>query len=160
MANTITVNLPSNLYAEFVLRRGKSIDIDDEVFVAVESYLDMTLDSGLWENQDYMETLFEEEDRLQEFGSSTYGIQWQNVFIPNRSTVKMIYKGETVTALVKHQKIQHDDKALSPSEFASIIAKGTTRNAWRDLSIKFPDKNEWHLAEDLRSQDQRKGIRR
>jgi hypothetical protein len=39
---------------------------------------------------------------------------------------------------------------MSPTALANQIANNTSRNAWRDLWIKFPGDDGWRLAQDLR----------
>ena len=62
----------------------------------------------------------------------------------------MEYKKQISQATVKNNKIDFKDENYSPSELASAIAAGTSRNAWRDLLIKRPGDTGWCLADELR----------
>jgi hypothetical protein len=55
-------------------------------------------------------------------------------------------------AKVKGGKIVDDDGSYSPSEWASKVAGGTSRNAWRDLWFKEPLSKNWVPAQLLRDQ--------
>jgi hypothetical protein len=57
----------------------------------------------------------------------------------------MKYKGEWHFADVKGDTIVYHGRAVSPRELANSIA-GATRNAWRDLWIRFPGELRWKLA--------------
>lgn len=74
---------------------------------------------------------------------------WKEVTIAAGSDVRMAYGGKHHYAKVKGGKIVDDDGAYSPSEWASKIAGGTSRNAWRDLWFKQPLK-QWTPAQRLR----------
>ena len=62
----------------------------------------------------------------------------------------MHYKGKDYHAQVEENQIIYERKSMTPSELANHIANGTSRNAWRDLYIKFPGDEGWRLAQDLR----------
>lgn len=79
---------------------------------------------------------------------------WKEVTISAGSEVRMAYGGSHHYAKVKGGKIVDDDGAYSPSEWASKVAGGTSRNAWRDLWFKEPGRT-WVPAQLLRDQAQR-----
>ena len=58
----------------------------------------------------------------------------------------MQYGGGYRTAQVTGGKIVDDDGRFSPSEWASKVATGTNRNAWRDLYFRLPGKSDWIAA--------------
>ena len=66
-----------------------------------------------------------------------------------RQLNRQLNKGEFYYAEVKGDQILHDEKVVSPGEFARNVAN-SSRNAWRDLQIRRPDDEEWYLAETLR----------
>jgi hypothetical protein len=72
------------------------------------------------------------------------------LFLPDGTAVRMQYKGADYNAEVQDQQISYKGKSLTPGQFANEVAN-SSRNAWRDLWIKFPDGDEWLLADDLRS---------
>jgi len=67
----------------------------------------------------------------------------------------MFYNGVHHYGAVKGGKIIDDGKDYSPSEWASKIAGGTSRNAWRDLWFREPLSNTWVPAQLLRNQAQK-----
>lgn len=62
----------------------------------------------------------------------------------------MQYRGNDFFARVNGDEIIYKDMATTPGELANQIANGTSRNAWRDLWVKFPGDEDWRLAQDLR----------
>lgn len=75
---------------------------------------------------------------------------WKGVAIPAGSEVRMQYGGAYHMAKIARGKIIDMDGEFSPSEWASKIAGGTSRNAWRDLYFRSPGKPEWVAATTLR----------
>lgn len=81
---------------------------------------------------------------------------WKDIEVPAGSHVRMQYGGAYHTAKVEGGRIVDDDGQFSPSEWASKVAAGTNRNAWRDLYFRLPGKSEWVAASTMRDQN-RKG---
>lgn len=77
---------------------------------------------------------------------------WKGVTIAAGSEVRMSYDGKNHFAKVQRGAIVDDGKEYSPSEWASKVADGTSRNAWRDLWIKEPLSRTWVPASLLREQ--------
>jgi hypothetical protein len=77
---------------------------------------------------------------------------WKEVSIPAGSEVRMAYGDTHHYATVKRGRIIDDGKKYSPSEWASKVAGGTARNAWRDLWFKRPAAPTWVPAQLLRDQ--------
>lgn len=77
---------------------------------------------------------------------------WKEVTVAAGSEVRMTYGGNQHYAKVRGGKIVDDDGAYSPSEWASKVAGGTSRNAWRDLWFKQPFASSWVPAQMLRDQ--------
>ncbi len=75
---------------------------------------------------------------------------WKSISVPHGSEVRMSYGGRDHFAAVVDGKIQDGSNRLSPSQWASKIADGTQRNAWRDISIREPGSTRWILASALR----------
>lgn len=146
------IHIPDEVYAEFILRMGRSVDVDGWVVDIVSDYLDRTEnDDSIWASESYLERLADKETEafLAEYGSPNKGYQWQNVFLPNGSRLKMTYRGVEHIAEVKNERIIYEGNECSPSEFASRAANNTSRSAPRDLSIKFPDSNNWENAKSV-----------
>ena len=137
-----------------IVRRTGSADVTPWIDHAMQTFLDRTEgDPDLW-SSGYVEGLVDEEgDQFREtFGDPSRGYQWQNVFLPNGTQVRMTYKGDTTHAEIRHEKLCWGGETMSPSEFARRVAGNTSRNAWRDLYIKFPGDGRWEFADDLRRQ--------
>ena len=154
----IYVPLQVELYADLVRRSGKT-DVSGFIEHSVGSFLERTEgDPGIW-SAEYIEKLAEKEDEAfwEEYGDPGRGYQWQTVFLPNGTKVRMSYRGQESYAEIRHGRLCHDEESMSPSQFARRVAKGasgkgTSRNAWRDLYIKFSGEGSWKLADSLRRQ--------
>ena len=77
---------------------------------------------------------------------------WKDVSIPSGSEVRMYYDKDHHYAEVKRGKIVDNEREYSPSEWASKVAAGTSRNAWRDLWFREPLSRIWVPAQLLRDQ--------
>ncbi len=77
---------------------------------------------------------------------------WKEVTIEHGAQVRMHYAGVHHYAIVEDGRIVDEDGKFSPSEWASKVAGGTTRNAWRDLSFKELLSSHWLPAQFLRDQ--------
>lgn len=83
------------------------------------------------------------------FVPSVRGYQWKNLFLPERTEVRMLC-GETYAyANVVGDQLVFDGHAISPSQFASLIG-GLRRSAWRDLWLRLPGTRQWKKAGFLR----------
>lgn len=86
--------------------------------------------------------------------ADTVGYLWKNkdadLFLPDGTQLRMPYKQKDYFAKVVGDQIMYEGKAFSPSNLVNEIT-GTSRNAWRDLWIKFPGDSDWKLADELRS---------
>ena len=154
---TVGISIPADIYAEFILRKGESVDVTSWIINVVEDYLERTKHDDDWceaYKDQVNERLIEE---VNVFGDPKYGYQWSTLFLPNGTRLRMQYKGAYYYAVVADEKIvilEKDsplsDGNYSPSEFASKVANNTQRNAWRDLWVKRPADRDWELADDLR----------
>jgi hypothetical protein len=79
---------------------------------------------------------------------------WKEVTVAVGSKVRMAYGGTHHYATVKRGHIVEDgdNREYSPSEWASKVAGGTSRNAWRDLWFREPLSKIWVPAQLLREQ--------
>ncbi len=75
---------------------------------------------------------------------------WKEVTISSGTDVRMQYGGSYHFARVKNGKIEDQDGRFSPSEWASKVANGTNRNAWRDLDFRLSHNESWISASHLR----------
>jgi hypothetical protein len=139
-----------SLVSEFILRSGRHVDIAGRVEYIVRDYLDRTRgDDTIW-SEAHADQVTKEEESGRSFGDPNKGYQWLNLFVPNGTKIRMPYKGSYHYAMIDHEHLVYEIESLSPSEFASRVAGGTSRNAWRDLWFQFPGSNTWELADMVR----------
>lgn len=102
--------------------------------------------------QTYEKWQAEDVARFGETRSESRPLVWKEITIPAGSDVRMAYGADHRYAKVRGGKIVDDDGSYSPSEWASKVARGTSRNAWRDLWFKEPLSKSWVPAQLLRNQ--------
>lgn len=168
MSETVFIPFSKELYDDLVRFSDGRID---PAWLA-ESRVRMWIEIGLMVDdpnniEDYIYEPFEERifdlaekyapdsfRRWQEIGidqaARSRPLIWKGLVVPAGSEVRMSYKGEQHFAHIEHAAIVDNDGAFSPSEWASKVADGTSRNAWRDLSFKMPDSAHWVQADILR----------
>ena len=147
----VYVPLRVELYADLVRRSGKA-DVSHFIDHCVATFLDDTEgDPVIW-TAEYIEKHAEEQDEAfrEKFGDPGRGYQWGTVFLPNGTEILMTYAGQNSHAQIRHAGFWHGEERMSPSQFASRVANNTSRNAWRDLYIKFPGDASWTPADRLR----------
>ncbi len=155
MAGTVCIPIDANLYAEFILRKNESVDVASWVEEIVRNYLDQTeLESEIW-SKDHIEKVHAkmDEDSEKTYGDPEGFYQWGDLFLWNGTQIRMKYKGKNYYASVQDEEIileGFEGEAFSPSQLASKVGGGTSRNAWRDLWIRERGSKEWVLAYDLR----------
>lgn len=95
-----------------------------------------------------------EEDaaKLKERHDDYRPLVWKEVSVASGSEVRMFYGDQHHYAKIKRGKILDDGKEYSPSEWASKVADGTSRNAWRDIWFREPQAKTWVPAQLLREQ--------
>ena len=155
MSGKIAILIDAELHNELVLRTRSAKDVTGYIEHAIESYLDGTEgDDGLW-SPEYIEELQNREvdDWLIKYGDPQKGHHWQMLFLPNGTRLKMAYKGRDSFAEIRHGKLMDGEVERSPSEWASVVASHTNRNAWRDIWIQRPGDAVWHLADALRRKE-------
>ncbi len=77
------------------------------------------------------------------------GYQWKNVFLPDGTTLRNVYKRTSYLAHVEGRELLFDGKSVSPAQFVNRVG-GSFRNAWATIWIRFPDEGEWKQAMTLR----------
>lgn len=150
---TLPVPIDAELVGEFYLRAGQpSANISSWIENVVRDYLDRTADDGDWAEAYYSwrKEAAGSESFQTEFGDPKGGYRWGTLFMPNGTLLRMEYKRQTYRATVKFDYIEYECQRYTPSELASKIAAGTSRNAWRDLFVKRPGDTDWCLADELR----------
>ncbi len=73
------------------------------------------------------------------------GYQWKSLFLPEGTRLRMYCQHEYGYAQVVGDQIIYQGRALTPNQLVTACSGGT-RNAWRDLSLKFPGEKTWKLA--------------
>ncbi len=101
--------------------------------------------------QEYL-AQFYERDEKPNYGVIDRGYQWKEVFLQNGTEVKMTYKGRAKFSRIVHENLIDEDgvKFDSPAKWANAVANNTSRNAWRDIWVKFPDTSKWVFADDIK----------
>lgn len=153
MENKICIPISTDIIHEMLLRKGPDTDVTNWIENIIYNYLGDTERNDGW-NDEYYEYLgrrIGESDFIEKYGNPKKGYRWQELDLPNGTQLYMEYKREKHYACIKNEKIIFKEESLSPSQFVRKITN-TTRNAWRDIYIQFPGKNEWKLADVLRSQ--------
>jgi hypothetical protein len=146
----VFVPLPAALYSEFILRKGEHVSVATYIEDIVSDYLNRTRgDEDVW-SPEHAREVNEEAAAASAHGDPGKGYHWQTLFLPNGTQVRMLYQGQNHYAVISHEKLLYAGESLSPSELASYVAKGTNRNAWRDLWLQLPRTRDWIQADVLR----------
>ena len=154
MTDTICIPIGANLYAEFILRSGKSVDVAGWMENIVQHFLDRTkLEEEIW-SKEHVERVHAklDDDFENVYGDPEGFYQWDKLFLHNGTRIRMNCKGRNHYGEVRDGEIVFEEEVYSPSRLASKIAGGTNRNAWRDLWVRERGSEQWVLADDLRRQ--------
>jgi len=170
MSEFVYVPFPRKLYDDLVRFSDGRCKPAEEAAHRLEAWIDLNFSMLAEDNgwtDDYFVDLFEE--RLQDFAKEYHPpalaywetddieerakrqpLVWKEVVIPSGAGVRMAYAGKQHYANVSHGRIRDGNDDFSPSEWASKVAGGTSRNAWRDLWFKLPGEVAWTPAMLLR----------
>ncbi len=145
---------PAEMVSEIILRSGRHINVADLVANVVSDFLERTkYDAGIW-SEEWVQSQEDDDDSfLKTYGHPDKGYSWKGVLLSNGTKLKMAYQGQEHQAEIRHGQLVFGRETMSPSEFASRVANGTTRNAWRDISVLRPGEEKWQQAATLRVQD-------
>ena len=148
----VYVPLHVELYADLVRRSGKA-DVSSYIDHSVGSFLERTEGDGDVWSAEYLAALGEEDQGFRErYGDPSKGLPWDALLLPNGTQIRMTYGGRHAYAEIRHGELYYGEERMrSPSRFAGRVANNTSRNAWRDLYVKFPGEESWQLADGLRS---------
>lgn len=149
---TLSVPISADLIAQIILRSNGRADVASMVEHSLETFLDRTRgDPDIWSEEHAEQVALEEDDdEAKKVGDLNRGYLWSGVFLPNGTTLRIEYKGEYHFADVRHQTIVYEGEACSPSQFASRAAGNTSRNAWRDIWLRYPGTAGWEFADEAR----------
>ena len=137
MKTQISVPLETEQFLSLVDFLRSNGDARDPVIVIADA-LDYWMDNASWKPELLMESV-------------SRGYQWKSLFLPDRTEIRMQYKGAYFYAIIENDALIYNGKPISPSTLANTIA-GSSRNAWRDLWVKRPGDTDWCLADELRPQ--------
>jgi hypothetical protein len=148
--SAISIPVEHRLIAEIILRSQGRVDPVGLIDSIVSDYLDRTEgDADIWSLAHAEEVAETNRDDSDQYGDPTKGYYWNRVFLPNGTALLSSYKGQQHRAEIRHEQLVYDGKPSTPSQFASMVANNTSRNAWRDLWVKRPGEP-WHAANALR----------
>lgn len=174
MSDTIYVPFPRKLYDDLIRFSDGKCDPVEWAVSRLEDWIERNFSSecsGLgWANDHFM-AMFDE--RMEDFAAEFYPevldywerqdeaaaqarregsrpLVWKYVTVPSGSDVRMTYGGTQHYAKVIDGAIKDDSGTYTPSEYASKVAGGTSRNAWRDLWFRLPGESRWQPATLLR----------
>lgn len=152
MENKICIPISTDIIHEMLLRGGPNSDVSGWIENVIYDYLDRTEQNDGWTDEyyEYLDRRTSQSDFKEKYGDPKKGYRWQELDLPNGTQFYMEYKKERHYACVKNEKIIYKDEAYSPSQLVRKITN-TTRNAWRDLYIQYPGKNDWKLADVVRN---------
>ena len=136
MDTQISVPISSSLFLELVDFLRSNGDPRDPV-LAVSDAIDYWLANANWKPELLCE-------------SGTPGYQWKTLFLPDKTEMRMQYKGKYFYARVMGDQVIYNGNPISPASFVNTVT-GTSRNAWRDVWIKRPSDTEWQFANECRS---------
>jgi hypothetical protein len=85
-------------------------------------------------------------------------MRWGPLQLPTGTKLRMEYQREHYFASVEKGKISFNGAYFTPSTWASRVANGTSRNAWRDVEIYNEKRKSWELAALLRDRMSQKRV--
>ena len=156
MAGTYGIQISCEIINEFTLRFGKSVDPTPIIEEVLKDFLERTEGDGhVWGSyhvakRERERRMKEQLDEMLDPGPRTEGYRWKSVFLPNGTLLRMHYNDAYHHAQIVHSELVYDGNPMSPSQFASTVANGTSRNAWRDVSVQLPGEEIWRPAQELR----------
>ncbi|MBY5873735.1 hypothetical protein [Rhizobium ruizarguesonis] len=84
-------------------------------------------------------------------GDPSGGLEWSPLWLPNGTELRMRYRQRTFLGKVRFDAIHYGDlKYHSVSQWVRHVARGTARNAWHDVWVKFQGSDDFVYADTLR----------
>jgi hypothetical protein len=140
----ISIQIPAELFIEFAARvKG---DPSEEIEFLVRKHL-ASLDEVVQEASLFRKIA------SKEFidGDPNGGLEWSPLWLPNGTELRMRYRQRTYLGKVRFDAIHYGDiEYHSVSQWVRHVARGTARNAWHDVWVKFADSDEFVYADALR----------
>ncbi|EJB06986.1 hypothetical protein Rleg9DRAFT_5955 [Rhizobium leguminosarum bv. trifolii WSM597] len=140
----ISIQIPAELFIEFAARvKG---DPSEEIELLVRKHL-TSLDEVVQEANLFRTVTSKEFND----GDPSGGMEWSPLWLPNGTDLRMRYRQKTYLAKVRFDAIHFGDLEYhSVSQWVRQIARGTARNAWHDVWVKFQDSDDFVYADTLR----------
>ncbi|RWF74475.1 MAG: hypothetical protein EOS26_16320 [Mesorhizobium sp.] len=151
------------LHSDIVYLSDGNIDPSGLAESLIRNWIENTIRDGFWPEK-HLETVaekyapdmyarwMEEDFRTYSRREDSVPLVWKEITLRPGTEVRMAYGGKHHYATVQKGRIRDEDGAYSPSEWASKVAEGTSRNAWRDLWFREPPSFTWVPAQLLRQQ--------
>jgi hypothetical protein len=148
----VSIPFPRDLYNLIVLRSGGKLDPANLATEQVEQFIERTRDEALvWTEQGVAQFAKEKAEKSHDFGDPSRGHQWSLVFLPNGTELRMKYLGKTQYATIKSENVVSGTTIFSSvSQWVRSVARGTSRNAWHDVWIRFPTETEFRYSDTVR----------
>lgn len=86
----------------------------------------------------------------QEVAATGAGLQWKQLFLPDGTRLRATFGKESWQAVVQDGQLRYGEHIVSPSCFANLHGSGN-RNAWKAVWLRFPDNEQWFLADTCRA---------
>jgi len=152
MSGKIAVLIDAELHNELVLRTRSNGDVTQYIEDQLFNFLERTEgDESMWGEEHAQEYWNKKDDKkYDKYGDPTKGYQWQTILLLNGSALRMTYKGQNHFAEIQQGKIIFEHKEFTPAAWARHIANNTSRNAWMDIFVQFPESSVWKCANTLR----------
>lgn len=155
MTEYVYMPFPKDLYNKIVIRSDGKIDPSRLAINEVEGFIQQT-----WSDPDFWSEsgrrLFAKEHpepQPNPYGEPSRGYQWQQLFLPNGTELRMTYKGRNFYAQVQNERVTANANSYSPSQWVREVAENTSRNAWRDIWVRMPGEHDWKPADRLRKSE-------
>lgn len=154
MTDSIFIPFPKELYDLIIIRSGGRMDPVTLAADQVWGFVECNSGEPRFWTEEGLEAFAKEfgSDESFQLGDTSKGYQWQRVFLPNGTQLRMTYKGRNAYAQVQHEEVVSEGTSYSPSQWVSKVADNTSRNAWRDIWVRFPGERDWKLSDELRQQ--------
>lgn len=148
----ITIPFPKDLYDRIVIRSGGKLDPATLAVDQVEAFIERNADDPSFWTPEGLAAFQAERgpDTSSSIGDPSLGYQWQNVFLPNGTRLRMKYRDNYYYADVRHEKVVDDGQQYTPAQWVRKVANHTARNAWHDIWVLFPGESNWHYSDNLR----------
>ncbi len=126
MSHVIALQIPSATFvelADYLRDYGDERDPSDIATLAIDAWLALAKGDA-------------------PYRPALRGYQWKDLFLPERTEVRMRGGADYAYAAVVGDTLVYDGQAMSPSQFAGLIG-GVRRSAWRDLWLRLPGSKAW-----------------